>query len=305
MAFKKLGKPQVSEFEWLPCVKTYFDTLRLDKSKHTLDSYIRAIDKFLSFVDVKSTKDLDAITYGQGLDFLKILKNEGKKVTSVNAYLRPIQAFFNWLLESQYITNNSLKKIKLLKEPHEKRAFMTVDEFYAFFNACKNTEEKTMFSIFMRTGIRNSELINIKLEDVDGDVIFISGKGNKEGYVSLPKDTYELLEDHIKIRNKKYGNDVPYLFVSKMGKKYTRQSISYKFKAIMRRAGFSQKRIGELHVHSLRHSFLAIFLENGGDIKVAQKILRHSKMATTAEIYAHLRDSALLDIMRNQKPLFQ
>jgi site-specific recombinase XerD len=137
--------------------------------------------------------------------------------------------------------------------------------------------------------------------DLTGDAIKIIGKGNKERKVFLPEEYYQVLLKYIEWRNNKYGTEIPYLFVSKMRCKYAGGSIRSKLKSIMARANFSPERIAELHTHSTRHTAAANFEENGIDIKVAQVILGHANLSTTANLYAHVRDSRIESAMRNQK----
>lgn len=292
-----------SEYEYIPCIKEYFDMLRMDRSEKTIESYTYSVDKFFDYLKIESTKDISNVTTSQCREYQAACKAEGLGHSSINAYVRPLKALYNWLMENNDFSNNPFEKVKSLKEPNEEKAYLTEEEIEKFLGACKKAEEKAMFSMFFQLGIRRQELIDITFDDVIDDVILIHGKGSKERVVAMPSDTYSLYQEHLKIRNKKYGKDIPYIFVSKMRKQYSGQAIWDKFKTIMKRAGFSEQRIDELHPHSTRHTFLTNFLGNGNDIKSAQKVLGHSDIAVTSKIYAHLRDNALISMMRNQKPL--
>jgi integrase/recombinase XerD len=285
-------------------VKEYLQTLELDKSKFTIDSYKIAINKFFTYMKIESKENLDCLVASDFRNYQAWLKETGLKASSINAYSRPLKALFNWMVENEYLEKNPMDKVKAMKEKKEMLAFFTEEETSTFLSAC-DLEEKAMFAIFFSTGLRRNELASLKLSDIDMYTILVSnGKGDKERTVYMPEDVYDVFLDYLEWRNKKYGMEIPYAFVSKARRNYTGESIRMKFKTIMKKAGFSEKRISELHPHSTRHTFCANLIEGGVDLKVAQVALGHADLAITSKIYAHVRNSAVEKAMRNQKSNF-
>jgi site-specific recombinase XerD len=285
-------------YENIEPIKEYVNTLRLDKSSHTIRYYLGAIDRFFSFYKIEKIEDIVAITPNQCREYQAKLKEDELQASSINAHIRTLKALFNWLVDNEYIEKSPFEKVKKVKEIKKEASYMSEEEITQLFSNCKNDEEKAMFALFIRLGLRREELANLKVGDIDGDIVKVIGKGEKLRILGMPEDAYELYLKYMKNRS-----DNEYIFVSRItNTKYTGEAIRLKFKAIMKRAGFSENRIKELHPHSLRHTFMANFMENG-DIKVAQAILGHSQMSTTANIYAHIRNSVAINATRNQKRL--
>ena len=289
-----------SKYEFIPEIGEYVNTLRLDKSVETIRFYLAAIDRFFNHLNIKSLEDINNITSTNCREYQAKLKEDKLQASSINGHFRALKALLYWLIENEYIKNNALEKVKAIKENRKEAAYMSEEEIDKFFAHCKNIEEKAMFALFLRLGLRREELASLKVQNVSDYVIMVTGKGQKVRSVAMPDDAYEIFQEYMKYRNEKYGNTIDYVFVSSWNKKYEGESILLKFKTIMKRAEFSEQRIKELHTHSLRHTFMANFMETG-DIYVAQKILGHSDLSTTSKIYAHIRDSGVVNAMRNQR----
>jgi integrase/recombinase XerC len=226
--------------------------------------------------------------------------------SSVNSYLRPLKTIFNYLVENEIIEDNPFGKIKLLKTQKKLVSYLSEDEINIMIKSCDiartSPTDKLILVLFLTTGIRREELINIKISDICGQHVTINGKNNKQRKLILQPEIFKLLESYIPYRLKKYGVLHPELFISKYGTKFTGDGISKKIKRIMKESGFSAERISQIHTHSLRHTFVANLFESGADIYTAQKALGHELLKTT-EIYAHLRNSALDRSILNMKPL--
>ena len=211
--------------------------------------------------------------------------------------------FFNWLVNEEKIEKSPLAKVKNLKANEINRAFFSEEEVKKFFEHCKTNEEFAMFGIYFTTGLRRSELINIKLNQLDGYTIHnVIVKRSKTRDVYIPDDVLVYLVKYLRERNRKYPNN-EYLFVSNWGKKFSGEGIRYKFNSILERAGFPRERINELHVHSTRHTFATNLLSNGENMKTAQESLGHSDIQTTQRIYAHIHKNRVSEAMRNQSIL--
>jgi integrase/recombinase XerD len=277
--------------------------LSLDKDSKTIQSYLSAIDRFFDFLNIQSNEDLFYISALKGREYQQHLKNQGLSNNSINTYFLFLKVFFNWLVGEEKIDKSPLAKVKNLKANEINRAFFSEEEVKKFFEHCKTNEEFAMFGIYFTTGLRRSELINIKLSQLDGYTIHnVIVKRGKTRDIYIPDDVLVYLTKYLKQRNRKYP-DNEYLFVSNWGKKFSGEGIRYKFNSILERAGFPKERIEELHVHSTRHTFATNLLSNGENMKTTQESLGHSDIQTTQKIYAHIHKNRVSEAMRNQSIL--
>ena len=156
--------------------------------------------------------------------------------------------------------------------------------------------DQCILELMYASGIRVSELINIKVEDIDiaNRILRVLGKGKKERIVPFNKTTQKILKQYILtyreniiVQNPLAINE-PYLFLSLKGKKYTTRGIEYIFKQIESKTGCYYG----LHPHLLRHSFATHLLEGGADLRVIQELLGHESLNTT-QIYTHVSDEQM------------
>jgi site-specific recombinase XerD len=178
---------------------------------------------------------------------------------------------------------------------------MTEEEVLKLLSSDINFENKVIFALYITTGLRRKELITLKLEDFDGIRIKVLGKENRWDYIPVMPEISDMLYMFIDWRNKKYGKRQETLFLSKYNQQYSDGAMWYKFKTSLVYAGFSEKRINELHTHSMRHTFCANVGEFT-DIYTLQKAMRHASMSST-QIYAHMKDKKLDQAILNQKPI--
>lgn len=283
-------------------IEQYMATVKIDKSIHTVSSYTTAIKKFVDNMNIISFDDLKNITPVQCRNHQGILR-QTLSASSTNANIRPLRAMYNWFVENEYMEVSPWSKVKDLKQPKTIPNFLTEEEVGLMIGACENIKEKLIIALLITTGLRRNELISLKMSDVVGNHILINGKGNKQRRLVLQPGVLDLLKKYMEKRIKKYGTDSPYLLLSNGGKRpYAGVSIACKIKSIMKRAGFTEERMAEIHTHSLRHTFVANLFESGADIYAAQSALGHSNLNTTQR-YAHLRNSALDNAMLKQKSI--
>jgi len=286
-------------------IEEYLNTVRIDKSEHTIRSYEHAVKLFLEYFQPKEFSDIVGIASGQCREFQSYLASqEDTKKSTVNAYIRPLKALFNWLVENEYLEKSPFEKIKFLKLPKPVRDYLSEEEVENMINACKNIDEKFIFVLMVSTGVRRDEVISLKLSDVHGNHILVHGKGSKERVLVLEPNIMNLLEEYMKFRQTKIHNDSEYLLVSKNSSQYTGEAIRQKISSIGKRAGILPERLERIHPHTLRHTFATNLVGSGADIRIVQGALGHADLKTT-QIYAHLRNSALDSAMLNMKSLIK
>lgn len=286
----------LNKYLHIPFVNEYNDMLHLDKSQSTIDLYSGAISNFFEFIDVKDVEDIKKIVPAQCRAFQKkSMDIDGLSPASVNSYGRALKAFFSWMYKNEYIENNPWDKVNNVKQAKLQKAYLTNDEIDAIINACKNIEEKTIVYFLLYLGVRKSELLNIKINDIHDDEIVIFGKGQKARTLYLCDDVKNLLDKYLK--NRKHPES-EYLF-NKMGRRYASNAIFRKIKAIAKRAKISDDRIDVISPHTFRRTIATNLLDNGIDIRIIQGIMGHANISTTT-LYAGIKSTAIERAMKGQ-----
>jgi site-specific recombinase XerD len=298
------------KYENIESIKEYFTFLALDKSKNTLASYSSSLERFFDYLHVSSFEDMQNIAPTQCREYLLHLDQSGLKISSINAHLRPLKVIFAWLHENDHILKSPFQQINLLKEGHREVDYLTIEESKRIIAACKRLEDKAIIAVLLTTGLRREEIATLKLADYNGTHITVIGKGNKERTLPISLEVKLLLDQYIKIRNKKHGNKYEYLFISKKCKesklngRFSGEAIRVKVKHALLLADFPEDRIKNLSTHKLRHTFTSNLLSNGADIRVVQNALGHASINTTIR-YAHMSKKEFDEaVLKNQPDLF-
>lgn len=286
----------------IPEIAKYFNAMELDASPNTIRSYRNAVNKFLNDTKFTSLKEIENCDGDTIRKFQKHLKDAGIENSTINSTIAPLKAMMSWMCseENGYAQRNPFASTKALKTQKKIQEYMEEWEVNKLISSTKSFENKTIFLLYLTTGLRRIELVNLKLSGFDGEKINFIGKGNKEAEIKLIPEVANMLHMYIEWRNKKYGNTNEEIFISDLRKKYSDGAMWYKFKTEMKKAGFSDERIAELHVHSLRHTFCANVGEQTNDAFTLQKAMRHSRVSTT-EIYMHMKDKKVDSAILNQK----
>ena len=289
----------ISEYDYIDAVREYVQTLKNDKSEHTIISYLGSIDSLFSFINVDNINAIEEISATDIRKYQTYLRKT-LQASSVNAKIRPLKTFFNWMVENEYIEDNPFFTIKKLKEAKKNKAYLTEYEIKSMFKSCKDLEEQVIFATLLYTGARRSELVGMKTEDIDNNKIKIVGKGNKERFVYLPDNATSLIRQYLE--TKKHGSST-WLFPSSRGSNYTPEAIRLKVKRIANRAGIEEDRVDDISCHTLRRTFITNLIDQNVNMAVIQNAAGHSDIATTM-IYAKIKDTAVENAMVHQKDFF-
>jgi len=244
----------------------------------TIRGYINSYNVFRKYVK----KDWEDITVEDILFFYNKYSGVGEN-TKIQV-LGTINRFYNWAIDEGYLLRNPVRKfLRTLKKEKKERQFLTEEQAEYLLSKITNYKYYVMTLTFLRTGIRNSELINLKLSDLDlkNREILIRGKGRKHRYVFISDDLYK----HLKIwmREREYLDPhCDNLFITQYGKPYSKL-IRYVYhinKVVEGKIPF------RITPHILRHTFATMMLEKGMDLKTLSLILGHEDIGTTS-IYLH------------------
>lgn len=276
-------------------IQEYYQYLLIEKnySKNTIESYIRDIDQF-----VQQTNNMNLLenTLEITESYLRWLRDS----FSNNSVLRKISSlknFYKYLLANNYVEKNFFAEISVSKKTLQLPKFLTQDEINLFLNSLKLTtpleiRNKAMFELIYATGMRISELTNLKLEDVNisEQLIRVTGKGRKERIVPINSVALKYLILYInEARLSLNHNNIDYLFLNKNGGQLTRQGFYKILKQLAQQVG-----ITDISPHKFRHSIATHMLNNGANLKVVQEMLGHENISTT-EIYTHVNKKQLID----------
>ena len=246
--------------------------------------------------------------------YIHFLKVQNLNSSSINRKLSVIKGFYDHLYQMNLINLNELKTIvtqklekNLPKLLSEKEILHLIDKSKEMYveNPSKNISYlriQVILEILYSTGLRISELLNIKINQVANikDKLYINGKGNKQRLVIFNKNALDLLKNWISIMIKNNKNKNSYLFENVNNiKVISRQQIYKDLKKLALKAKID---VEKLSPHSIRHSFASHMLNRGADLRSIQKLLGHSDISTT-EIYTQVRQNRLKGLVNNIHPL--
>ncbi|MDD2370759.1 MAG: site-specific tyrosine recombinase XerD [Firmicutes bacterium] len=277
--------------------ENYIHYLSIEKglSNNTIDSYLSDIIKFFIFLKTELNMDInviESINKEHLLKYFKQINIDGLSKRSQARYIASLKSYFKFLIRENIINKDPTDIIDSPKKDKKLPDYLSVSEIEKLLQVIDLTKkigyrDRTMLEITYGAGLRVSELLSLKTEDINIELGFIRcyGKGNKERIIPIGEIALEFLEYYLKnirlmiLKN----NKSKVLFLNSRGKPMSRQGF---FKILLNygnKAGIKK----HLSPHTLRHSFATHLLENGADLRSVQEMLGHSDISTT-EIYTHL-----------------
>lgn len=282
-------------------VDEYLDYLCYEKnySKHTIINYSDDICEYLDYVDSEGL-DFKNIEYSDIRFYLMYLKDTKKdNNSSIDRKLSAIRGFYKYLANNKVVKNNVFSLVNGPKKGKKLPRFFEYNELEELFNACDlstslGQRDRLLLEMLYATGVRVSELVNIKVSDIDeaGHSILILGKGNKERYVTYGDYCSEILDlylsdGYLKLNIYKSA----YLFLNNNGGNLTDRGVRYILDRIIKHTSI-QKNISP---HMIRHSFATHLLNEGADLLSVQKLLGHESIKAT-QIYTHVTTDRLKEV---------
>lgn len=275
-------------------IEKYIDYLKYEKklSENTINSYKNDLDCFKDFFK----KDLTKINLDDIHKYLDHLNKENKKATTVAHNITVINSFYSFLINENIIATNPCTNIISPKLAKKLPNYLTEEEVDKLLNIPLKTaydyRNKAMLELLYATGIRVSELINLKFVNLElqDDFIRVMGKGSKERIIPMSNISKKYLIEYIEIYRKTLlkSKDSEYLFINNQGNVISRVG----FFKIIKKLCLENNISKNVSPHILRHSFATHLLAHGADLRVIQELLGHSDISTT-QIYAHLINDKL------------
>ena len=283
-------------------LRSFLDSLYIEKglSKNTVSSYKNDIASFSSWCD-KEHLDRLKITDLNLNNYISNLFSIGLKSSSINRKISSIKHFYLFLLKKKVIKNSPADEITTPKQEKYLPTSMSEDEVESLLGSPKSSikierRDKAMIEILYATGMRISELVNLKLTDIDFNrsVLKVFGKGSKERLVPYGEKAAEALRIYLEDRKKSDSKDV---FLSNRGTRITRGAFWQRIKIYIKRENLKSS----ISPHTLRHAFATHLLNRGADLRSVQILLGHSDLSTT-QIYTHIAKKRLGEILKKHHP---
>ncbi|MDY5058283.1 MAG: site-specific tyrosine recombinase [Bacilli bacterium] len=281
----------------------YLLTVKQKEEKTTVSSYIEDIYKYLEYMENNKIKTALNIEYQDITNYLKYLDNNNYETSSIIRKIVSIKLFHKYLSEEYKIKDVSSKIIN----PRLRRKLpniLTIEEIDNLLDIKLNTpfdyRNKAMLELMYSSGLRVSELVDLKLNNIDLDNGYVRclGKGKKERIIPIGEIAIEYLKKYInEYRNSmKKGYYTENVFLNNHGKNITRQGFFLIIKNIAKEKNIDKN----ITPHMLRHSFATHLLNNGANLRTIQEMLGHSSITTT-QIYTNVSN----DIIKENYELYK
>ena len=284
----------------------YLDYLKYQKnySDHTVLSYKNDIEEFLEYVE-REALEFRSVEYSDLRFYLMYLKEEkNDSNSSIDRKLSALRGFYKHLANENVVKTNVFSLVNGPKKEKKLPRYFEYNELEELFNVPDDSplgqRDLLLLELLYATGVRVSELTNIKIKDIDlsSKSILILGKGNKERIVTYGDYCEEIL--------KRYLNDgylllntlnSEYLFLNKNGGKLTERGVRYILDQIIKQTSLNKN----ISPHMIRHSFATHLLNEGCDLTTVQKLLGHESIKAT-QIYTHVTTDRLREVYYNSFP---
>ena len=281
--------------------------LKIEKnySKYTIINYgkdLKIFKKYLDSEHITNIKNVDYKVLRQYLSFLYDFDYEKKTITRNISTLR---SFFKYLHKENIIKSNCMTLIESPKLDKKLPKVLNAIEIEDILNIPDITtpigkRDSVILELIYSTGVRVSELVNIKISDIDfgSKKIIINGKGNKERIVLFGHVLEDKINLYLNDGRKELVKDInDYLILNKNGNKITPRGIELIIDKILKAGHINFK----ISPHTLRHTFATHMLNNGADLKTVQELLGHESLSTT-QIYTHVSNERLKSVYLKTHP---
>ena len=285
----------------------YLNYLLVEKglSANTLESYSHDLNRFFDFLSRNSIRDIHKADTAVVLSHLIELRKAGMEARSRARHLVTLRGFFHFLVEEKRIPGDPSRIIDLPKTILKLPDVLTVAEVDRLLSMTEETplgcRNRAMLELLYASGLRVSELIQIKVNDVNLEMGFVRvfGKGAKERIVPIGTHAKEKIQDFLLHARPMLLKGIAshYMFVARAGKPMTRQGFWKLLKKYGVKAGITKP----IKPHALRHSFATHLLEGGADLRSVQIMLGHADISTT-QIYTHVVRDHLIKTHKQYHP---
>lgn len=295
---------------WDSYIKQFGHYLKLERSlsANSIEAYLHDVQKLSQFISMKDEKASPLKLNRKDLQaFLQYISELGMSAYSQARILSGIKAFYKYLVYEELVDQNPASQLEGPKLGRKLPDTLSYEEIVQLLEAIdlstpEGGRNRAMLEVLYSSGLRVSELIDLKRENIYFDIGFVRvvGKGNKERLVPIGRDAmkfFKIYLEEIRVHIKIKKGSEHFVFLSRRGGKLTRISVFLLIKDLAAKIGLKKN----ISPHTFRHSFATHLIEGGADLRAVQEMLGHSSITTT-EIYTHLDRDYLRQVIQEFHP---
>ncbi len=290
-------------------LKEYLIVLKIERdlSENSLSSYSNDINKLFEFLISEKIDDLDEVTPQSLAKYFDSQRKSGISATTTSRYLSSIKGFFSYLVKNNYVTSDPTSKLSSTRKEKNLPVVLSISEADILLDAPDSSttlglRDKAILELFYSSGLRVTELIELKISDLflNDQVIRVLGKGSKQRIVPIGSSAIEWITLYL-VRSRplleKKAKSKSLLFLNSRGSKLSRMGIWKIISRYTQEANIKK----EVHPHTLRHTFATHLVMGGADLRAVQEMLGHADISTT-QIYTHIDREYVKQIHKDFHP---
>lgn len=288
--------------------ESFLNYLKFEKrcSSHTLTAYKNDLDQFIQFCTIMIGEfNINKVDSKLLREWVVYLMGNDISPSSVNRKISAIKSFYKYLMKQEFVEINPAENIPLPKIRKKLPMFIDENNLHHlldndfFDNDFEGKRDKLIIALLYGTGIRLSELLNLKIDEIDlkNNVIKVHGKRNKERLIPYPNSINSIINDYRDLKEKTIEGSSRYLLVTKKAEKVYEKLIYRVVKNNLSKVTSLEKK----SPHVLRHSYATHLLNRGADLNAVKELLGHANLAAT-QIYTHTTFEKLQSIYKQTHP---
>lgn len=283
-------------------IKEFLDYLEFEKkfSLYTVDNYDKDITEFKEYLVMNNINSFKKVNYSLVRKYLVFLYEKRYKNTTICRHISSLRSFYKYLLGNKLINENPMELISLPKKEQRLPNFLYYNDLEKLLETPDQStniglRDKLIFELLYSTGVRVSELVNIKVKDIDFEnkSIRIFGKGKKERIVLFGDQALKLINIYLTRRD--FTSE--YLILNNRGNKITTRGVDLIIHKNSLKSGLKNK----ITPHTMRHTFATHMLNDGANLLTVQELLGHENLKTT-QVYTHVSNERLRNVYLNAHP---
>jgi integrase/recombinase XerC len=291
----------------MPHISNFCDYLEHQKrySKHTITAYLKDLTQFQSYLQSEfEIENFEEVKATFIRSWIVSLIEDGITTRTINRKISSIKSFYKHLLKNEIVTINPLAKVVTPKTSKRLPVFVGESEISVLLNEIEfdsdyeGVRDKLILELFYATGMRLSELIELKTTSIDlnNNTIKVLGKRNKERVIPIGNKPNQLIKEYLTERDN-LGSTETHLFLTKVGKKLYPKLVYGIVNSYLSKVTTASKK----SPHVLRHTFATHMLNNGADLNTIKEILGHANLSAT-QVYTHNTIEKLKNIHKQAHP---
>jgi integrase/recombinase XerC len=271
-------------------------------SQHTIDAYERDLGQFIRYAEITKIIEFNELSSTFIRGWIVQLFEENRKAKSINRKLAALRTFYKWLRKEELVSFNPMAKIQGPKNEKRLPAFAKESELQTeklddlYTDSLEGERDKLIFELFYQTGIRLSELIDLRTQNTSNESIKVIGKRNKERIIPISKELHHQINSYLQTKNQHLGES-RFVFSLKFGKKLYPMLV---YRIINRYLSIATN-LDKTSPHVLRHTFATHMLNRGTGLETLKDLLGHANLSAT-QVYTHNSFAQLNSIYSQTHP---